>query len=86
MLYSHLPQVIGIVGAGQMGSGIAQVCAAKGLEVIITDRAHDLLERSVVSIRKQLNRLVQKGQLPADAAKESMERIRTESKLDVSCA
>jgi len=82
MLYSHLPQVIGIIGAGQMGSGIAQVCASKGLEVIITDRAQDLLDRSVVSIRKQLNRLVQKGHLPADAAKESMERIRTEAKLD----
>jgi 3-hydroxybutyryl-CoA dehydrogenase len=39
MLYSHIPQVVGIIGAGQMGSGIAQVCAAKGLDVIISDRS-----------------------------------------------
>jgi 3-hydroxyacyl-CoA dehydrogenase len=32
-------QVIGIVGAGQMGSGIAQVCASKGLEVLLMDRS-----------------------------------------------
>jgi phosphoglycerate dehydrogenase-like enzyme len=39
MLYSHIPQVIGIVGAGQMGSGIAQVCATKGLDVVISDHS-----------------------------------------------
>jgi 3-hydroxyacyl-CoA dehydrogenase len=39
MLYSHLPQVVGVVGAGQMGSGIAQICAMKGLDVIISDRS-----------------------------------------------
>ena len=38
-MYSHIPQVVGIVGAGQMGSGIAQVCATKGLDVIMSDRS-----------------------------------------------
>jgi hypothetical protein len=38
-MYSHIPQVVGIVGAGQMGTGIAQVCAMKGLDVIISDRS-----------------------------------------------
>ena len=38
-MYSHIPQVVGVIGAGQMGAGIAQVCAAKGLDVIISDRS-----------------------------------------------
>jgi 3-hydroxybutyryl-CoA dehydrogenase len=38
-MYSHIPQVVGVVGAGQMGSGIAQVLAAKGLDVVISDRS-----------------------------------------------
>ena len=33
MLYSHLPDVVGVVGAGQMGTGIAQVLAQRGLQV-----------------------------------------------------
>jgi hypothetical protein len=36
---SPMRQVIGVIGAGQMGAGIAQVCATKGLQVIISDRS-----------------------------------------------
>eukprot|EP00775_Hariotina_reticulata_P014291 gene14291-18_t len=82
MLYGHLPQIIGVVGAGQMGSGIAQVCAAKGLEVLITDRSQELLDRSVNSIRKSLQRLTHKGTLEKATADEAVSRIRTETSLD----
>lgn len=84
MLYGHLPQVIGVVGAGQMGSGIAQVCASKGLDVLINDRSQELLERSMQSIRKSMQRLVQKGQLSKQNADEALGRVRTETSVDVS--
>jgi 3-hydroxybutyryl-CoA dehydrogenase len=83
MLYSHLPQVIGVVGAGQMGSGIAQVCAVRGLDVVLSDRTKDLLDFSMASVKKALQRQVNKGSLPAEAAKEALERIRTETSLEV---
>jgi 3-hydroxyacyl-CoA dehydrogenase len=81
-----LLQIIGVVGAGQMGSGIAQVCAAKGLEVLITDRSQELLDRSVNSIRKSLQRLTNKGTLEKTTADEALSRIRAESSLDVSAS
>lgn len=84
MLYGHLPQVIGVVGAGQMGSGIAQICATKGLDVLINDRSADLLDRSIQSIRKSLQRLTQKGSLSKATADEALGRIRTETSLEVS--
>lgn len=82
MLYGHLPQVIGVVGAGQMGSGIAQICATKGLDVLINDRSADLLDRSMQSIRKSLQRLTQKGSLSKETADEALGRIRTETSLE----
>lgn len=84
MLYGHLPSVIGVVGAGQMGSGIAQVCATKGLDVLINDRSQDLLDRSIQSIRKSLQRLTQKGSMDKTTAEEALGRIKTETNLDVS--
>eukprot|EP00882_Tetradesmus_deserticola_P001208 GHRQ01001306.1.p1 GENE.GHRQ01001306.1~~GHRQ01001306.1.p1 ORF type:complete len:300 (+),score=105.45 GHRQ01001306.1:336-1235(+) len=82
MLYGHLPQVIGVIGAGQMGSGIAQICATKGLDVLINDRSQDLLDKSMQSIRKSLQRLMQKGSLSKSTADEALGRIRTETSLE----
>ncbi len=83
MLYSHLPSIVGVVGAGQMGSGIAQICATRGLEVILSDRNSEFLERGVASIRKSVQRLVNKGQLPQDAAADALAKIRAETSLQV---
>jgi hypothetical protein len=171
MLYSHLPQVVGIVGAGQMGSGIAQVrarvshslclhrrgararnktaaaagarstketksahaytplslvcrarttrahsrsrgtppphdkpaprtiiiiicapahtcdnkkvCAMKGLEVLLSDRSADILERGMTSIKKSLHRMVQKGAMPDEAAREALGKVKTVVELEV---
>lgn len=64
-----------------MGSGIAQICATRGLEVILSDRSPEFLERGVASIRKSVQRLVNKGQLPQDAAADALAKIRTETSL-----
>ncbi|HYF80395.1 MAG TPA: 3-hydroxyacyl-CoA dehydrogenase NAD-binding domain-containing protein, partial [Symbiobacteriaceae bacterium] len=54
---------IGVVGAGAMGSGIAQVAAQAGLDVLLYDVADKPLEAGVARIRSGLSRLVQRGKL-----------------------
>jgi 3-hydroxybutyryl-CoA dehydrogenase len=56
---------LGVVGAGQMGQGIAQVAAQAGIDVIIVDATPDLAQAGVARIKKQLDRLVEKGKLEA---------------------
>ena len=58
-------QKLGVVGAGQMGQGIAQVAAQAGLDVIIVDAAPDFAQMGIGKIKKTLDRLVEKGKLEA---------------------
>jgi len=62
---------IGVLGAGQMGQGIAQVAAQAGLDVVIVDAAPDFAAMGIGKIKKQLDRLVEKGKLEA-AARDSV--------------
>jgi 3-hydroxybutyryl-CoA dehydrogenase len=70
---------IGIVGAGTMGSGIAQVCAFRGHEVILKDTEEDYLERAVAGIRKSLCRILEKQGVadPGVECDRVLERIHT---------
>jgi len=54
---------VGVVGAGQMGQGIAQVAAQAGCDVIIVDAAPDFAQQGVAKIKKTLDRLLEKGKL-----------------------
>ena len=56
-------QQIGVVGAGQMGAGIAQVAAQAGLNVICTDVQDSALDRGRAAVEKSLGRLVKKEKL-----------------------
>ena len=64
-----------VVGAGQMGSGIAQVAAAAGLEVTIQDIKQEFVDRGIKGIDKNLAKLVEKGKLAADDHKAILGRI-----------
>jgi 3-hydroxybutyryl-CoA dehydrogenase len=57
----------GVVGAGQMGSGIAQVAAAAGLDVILVDAALELAQRGKARIATALGKQVEKGKMAAEA-------------------
>jgi 3-hydroxybutyryl-CoA dehydrogenase len=70
------PEQVGIVGAGTMGAGIAQVCATAGLQVVLVDLGLDQLQRGQAAIAASLARLEAKGSLPRTAA-EITGRIRT---------
>ncbi len=67
----------GVIGAGQMGSGIAQVAAASGLNVIMNDIKPEFVERGFSAIGKILMRSVEKGKMTADERALILERIRT---------
>ena len=56
---------MGVVGAGQMGRGIAQIAAAQGLDVTLVDASPGLAEKGRAAIATQLARLVDKGKLTA---------------------
>ena len=57
---------IGVIGAGIMGNGIAQVCATHGLEVTMIDINDAALERGMDTITRSLERMVKKGTLSQD--------------------
>jgi 3-hydroxybutyryl-CoA dehydrogenase len=66
-----------VVGAGTMGSGIAQVFAAAGRPVLLIEPSEAAMKRGMAGIEKSLGRLVEKGSLPAGAREETLRRIVT---------
>ncbi|MCF8707281.1 3-hydroxyacyl-CoA dehydrogenase NAD-binding domain-containing protein [Rhizorhapis sp. SPR117] len=68
-------QTIGVIGAGQMGAGIAQVSAQAGYRVILSDIGLPQAEKGKAGIAKQLSRLVEKGKIEAKVAEETLDRI-----------
>ncbi|HUO22487.1 MAG TPA: 3-hydroxybutyryl-CoA dehydrogenase [Caulobacteraceae bacterium] len=67
---------VGVVGAGQMGSGIAHVCAASGYGVVLNDISADRIEAGLAAIRKNLDRQIAKGAITQAAADETLARIK----------
>jgi 3-hydroxybutyryl-CoA dehydrogenase len=74
---------IGIIGAGQMGSGIAQVCAQAGYDVSVSDLNEQVLEKSLAGIARNLDRQVQKGKLSEADKAAALGRITTATDLSI---
>ena len=70
-------ETIGVVGAGQMGRGIAQVCATSGYQVKLLDLKVEVLTASVAKIASNLDRLVSRGKLPQADRDAALRRILT---------
>ena len=68
---------VGVLGAGQMGSGIAQVLAVQAIEVMLFDIAEEQLTKALAAIGKNLQRQAEKGQLESAAIAAIIGRIRT---------
>ncbi|KAL4435183.1 hypothetical protein ABPG77_001865 [Micractinium sp. CCAP 211/92] len=82
-----LPKLLGVVGGGQMGAGIAQVAATCGLQVVLVDRAASQLERAVEGMRASLVRLAAKGRLPGDTDPGAvLGRLRSATELEALAA
>jgi 3-hydroxybutyryl-CoA dehydrogenase len=70
-------EIFGVVGAGTMGNGIAQVAARAGFHVVMRDVGEEYLQRGLQAIDKSLHRDVDKGRLTADEKQEILARVRT---------
>jgi 3-hydroxybutyryl-CoA dehydrogenase len=73
---------VGVVGCGLMGSGIAQVAANAGCQVIVREVTPQLVEKGLQSIDKNLQRLVDKGTLPPEEREKVRGRLRGTSNLE----
>lgn len=69
-------QSVGIIGAGTMGNGIAQVCAVAGLNVVMVDINNSAVERGLAQISKSLDRLVKKETISAEDKEAALKRIK----------
>lgn len=70
-----------VIGAGQMGSGIAQVCAAAGYDVFLHDLKQEFVDRGLAGIEKNVQRLVDKGRLSVEEKSGLLERIKPSADL-----
>lgn len=75
-------QTLGVIGAGQMGNGIAHVSAQAGLTVVMQDISEAFAAKGVATIDKNLQRAVDKGKLSAEEKAAILGRIRTTTKLE----
>lgn len=70
-----------VIGAGQMGSGIAQVCAMSGYDVILHDLKDEFVQKGIQSISKNLNRQVEKGKIIDEEKQNILSRLTASTDL-----
>ncbi|MGN4718339.1 3-hydroxybutyryl-CoA dehydrogenase [Bacillus cereus group sp. MYBK226-2] len=75
-------QKIVVIGAGQMGSGIAQVCAMAGYDVKVQDLKQEQLDRGLAIITKNLARQVEKGRMKEEEKEATLNRLKVTPDLD----
>lgn len=73
---------IGVLGAGQMGNGIAQVAASSGVEVVLYDISEGALEKAVATISKNCDRMIKKEKLTEDKKQNILKSIQTSTKFE----
>lgn len=78
-----MSEIIGVVGSGTMGNGIAQVAARAGYNVVMRDVKDEFLTRGLKAIDKSLQRDVDKQRLAADEKLAIIDRIKTTTELDL---
>ena len=75
-------KTIGIIGAGMMGSGISQVTALSGFEVIMMDVKDAFLQRGIENIKRGLDKMLEKGKITSEDKEKTLARIRTTTGLE----
>ncbi|AZV62035.1 3-hydroxybutyryl-CoA dehydrogenase [Peribacillus castrilensis] len=74
-------QKVMVIGAGQMGSGIAQVCAMSGYEVLLHDLKDEYVEKGLGTIAKNLSRQVEKGKMESEEKDAILSRLTSSTNL-----
>jgi 3-hydroxybutyryl-CoA dehydrogenase len=73
---------VGVIGAGQMGSGIAHVCALAGMDVTLNDLTDERISAGIATIKGNLSRQVAKRTITEDAREAALARIRAAERLE----
>ncbi len=73
---------VGVLGAGQMGNGIAQVCATYGFDVVLSDISQAALTGALKTIENSCDRLIKKGAMNEDQKKGILSRIHCTTKME----
>jgi len=76
-------QNIGVIGAGTMGNGIAQVCAMAGFNVTLLDISESALQKAVATVGKNLDRQIAKQTLTPEQKQATLDKIRTSTDYSV---
>ena len=74
-------RTVGVIGAGQMGSGIAHVCALGGYDVLLHDVSPDRIDQGIAQIEKNMVRQVSRGVIAQDAMEAAVKRIKAAPEL-----
>ena len=77
-----MSEIIGIIGAGTMGNGIAQTAAASGFDVIMCDIRQDFVDKGFQNISKSLDRFVKKETMTEERKAEVLQKIKTTTKIE----
>jgi len=70
-------QTVGVIGAGQMGNGIAHVLSQSGYSVLLNDISQEALDHAIARVRKNMDRQLRSGKVSADDINSAMGRIKT---------
>ncbi len=73
---------VGIIGAGQMGNGIAHVCALSGYDVLLNDMARDQIEAALATIHGNLARQLKSGKITEEQRADALKRIKAAEKYE----
>src|SRR5256886_5103571 len=73
---------VGVIGAGQMGSGIAHVCALAGLDVCLNDLSADRIKAGIATINGNMARQVSRQRITEDERQSALKRIATAETLE----
>jgi 3-hydroxybutyryl-CoA dehydrogenase len=73
---------VAVIGAGQMGAGVAQVAAQAGVNVLLNDISEDLCMRGLRTVERNLDRMIQRGRVKPDERDRVIRRIETTANLE----
>ncbi len=73
---------VGVIGAGQMGAGVAQVAAQSGVKVLLTDISEEFVERGRENVGRNLDRMIQRGRFNTEERNNILRRIDTTARLE----
>ena len=73
---------VGVIGAGQMGAGVAQVAAQSGVKVLLTDISEEFVARGRETVARNLDRMIQRGRFKPEERDNILRRIDTTARLE----